>query len=228
MDCGASLMRKRAIYTLSVLAVLLLVRGLHAILFELPGYPDQGPVSRILYIEGPAAFTAFLGFFAALVASAAYLITENFWYDSLAVATIEVSMAFAAINLTTHAIRARIVWGIWWTWDATLTTMFICFLLYLSYLVLRTAIDEPSRRALLSSVFCIFAFADIPIVWYSISWFRTLQPTPALRGGWQIESTLNWTWPALLLVALILILIRQRQEEMRREIDGLRRLAHAV
>jgi heme exporter protein C len=96
----------------------------------------------------------------------------------------------------------------------------ICFLLYLSYLVLRTAIDEPSRRARMSAVFSIFAFADVPIVWFALGTGSTL------RG--QVQSTVYWNWVALLLVASILVLLRFRQEEIRREIDGLRRLAHAV
>src|SRR5262249_19757784 len=148
----------------------------HAILLQVPDDAEQGPIYRIIYFHVPAAFTAFTGFFTALVASALYLITKNLWYDSLAVATTEVSLAFATVNLVTGSIWARIIWGIWWTWDARLTTMFICFLLYLSYLALRTAIEEPSQRALMSAVFSIFAFADLPIVWKSIEWFRTQHP----------------------------------------------------
>src|SRR6266567_900943 len=222
-------MRKTTIYVLAVLAALLLVRNLHAILLQVPDDAEQGPIYRIIYFHVPAAFT---GFFVALVASVFYLSTKNFKYDSLAVAVTEVSLAFATVNLVTGSIWARIIWGIWWTWDARLTTMFICFLLYLSYLVLRPALEEPTQRALISGVFSIFAFADVPIVWFSIEWFRTQHPQPVLRGGGQMDpfmkSTMYWNWPALMLVAAILVLVRLRQEEMRREIDGLRRLAHAV
>jgi heme exporter protein C len=225
-------MRNKTIYVLSALAILLLVRNLHAILLQVPDDIEQGPIYRIIYFHVPAAFTAFTGFFAALVASVMYLATKNFRYDAMAVAITEVSLAFAAVNLVTGSIWARVIWGIWWTWDARLTTMFICFLLYLSYLVLRTAIDEPTQRAKMSAVVSIFAFADVPIVWYSIEWFRTQHPQPVLRGGGQMDpfmkSTMYSNWPALMLVAVILILLRLRQEEMRREIDGLRRLAHAV
>src|SRR5262249_61006049 len=129
-------------------------------------------------------------------------------------------------------ILARVIWGIWWTWDERLTTMFICFLLYLSYLVLRTAIEEPSQRALMSAVFSIFAFADVPIVWKSIEWFRTQHPAPVLRGGGQMDpamkSVVYWNWLALMLLMVVFVLLRLRQEEMRREIEGLRTLAHSV
>jgi len=206
-------MRSKAIYVLSVLAIVLLVKNLHAMLLPVPDDP-------MLYFQLAAAFTAFTCFAAALAASILYLVEGDFWYDSLAVAITEVSIAFALIDLVTGSIRTRLIWGAWWNWDARLTTTLICFLLYLSYLVLRTAIDEPSRRARLSAVFSIFAFADVPIVWFVEG------PGSTLRG--QVQSTVYWNWVALLMVASILVLLRFRQEEMRREIDGLRRLAHAV
>src|SRR5882762_7525715 len=223
-------MRKTTIYVLAVLAALLLVRNLYAIMLQVPDDAEQGPIYRIIYFHVPAAFTAFTGFFVALVSSVLYLWTKNFWYDSLDVAVTEVSLAFAAVNLVTGSIWARIIWGIWWTWDARLTTMFICFLLYLSYLVLRPALEEPTQRALISAVFNIFAFADVPIVWYSIEWFRTQHPQPVLRGGGSMDpsmkSTIYWNWLALLLLMAVFVLLRLRQEEMRRELDGLRRFAH--
>jgi heme exporter protein C len=81
-------------------------------------------------------------------------------------------------------------------------------------------------------VFNIFAFADVPIVWYSIEWFRTQHPAPVLRGDGQIEpvmkSMIYWNWLALMLLMVVFVLIRLRQEQMQREVDGLRRLAHAV
>jgi len=219
-------MRNRAIYVLSGLAILLLVRNLYVILLQIPDNPEQGPIYRLVYFQLPAACTAFTCFAAAFAGSVLYLVKGNFWYDSLAVAVTEVSLAFAMVDLVTGSIRARLVWGFWWIWDARLTTMFIYFLLYLSYLVLRTAIDEPSRRALLSAVFSIFAFVDMPVVWCAIDRFHIDRAGPTLNGG--AAASLYSNWPALMMVAAILVLLRFRQEETRREIDGLRRLAHAV
>ncbi len=213
-------MRNKAIYILCALAAVLLVRNLYVMLLQVPDNPDQGPIYRLIYFQLPAACTAFTCFVAALAASILYLTEREFLYDSLAVAITEVSLVFAMIDVATGSIRARLVWGSWWIWDARLTTMFISFLLALSYLVLRTAIDEPSRRALLSAVFSIFAFVDLPVVWYAIDWFHTQRPGPALGG--EASPLLYWNWPALMLVAAILVLLRFRQEEMRREIDGLR------
>ena len=218
-------MRKKAIYVLAVLAILLLVRNIHRIMLEVPDDAAQGPIARIIYFHVPAAFTAFTGFFVALIASVMYLVTKNLKYDSLAVAVTEVSLAFATVNLVTGPIWARIIWGIWWTWDSRLTSALICVLLYGGYLLLRDAIDDPTKRARISSVYNIFAFADVPIVWYSIRWWRTQHPQPMILPP-DLRSALNWNWLALILLMTIFILLRLRQEEMRREVDGLRRLAH--
>jgi len=126
----------------------------------------------------------------------------------------------------------RIIWGIWWTWDWRLTSMLVCFLLYAGYLVLRRAVEEPTQRATLAGIFSIFAFADVPIVFFSIKWWRTQHPQPVVWGGGSIDpamkSVLYWNFLAVLLIGLVLVLIRLRQEETQREIDALRRTAHAL
>src|SRR4051812_48028402 len=151
-------MRNKAVWILSAVAALLLVRNLYVMLLQIPDNPEQGPVYRLIYFQLPAACTAFTCFAAACAASILYLTEREFLYDSLAVAITEVSLAFAMIDLVTGSIRGRLLWGSWWIWDPRLTVMFIGFLLALSYLALRTSIDEPSRRALLSGAFAIFAF----------------------------------------------------------------------
>src|SRR4051812_2263392 len=165
-------MRNKAVWILSALAALLLVRNLYAILLQIPDNPEQGPIYRLIYFQLPAACTAFTCFAAAFAASILFLTEREFLYDSLAVAITEVSLVFAMIDLVTGSIRARLLWGAWWIWDAKLTTMFIGFLLALSYLALRTSIDEASRRAVLSAVFSIFALVDLPVVWYAIESFH--------------------------------------------------------
>jgi heme exporter protein C len=150
----------------------------------------------------------------------------------VAVSVTEVGLAFLAANLVTGSIWARIIWGIWWTWDARLTSALICWLLYAGYLMLRRAIEEPTQRATFAAVFSIFAFTDVPIVWFSIKWWRTQHPQPVLWGGGSIDpvmkATLYWNLLALLLVAAVLVLIRLRQEEQQRELESLRRYAHAI
>jgi heme exporter protein C len=227
-------MREKLIYLLSALAALLLARNLY-IMFQLPDEAQQGAIYRIMFFHVPAAMVAFAGYFIALVLSVLYLTTKNLRYDAIAAATVEVSLAFATVNLVTGSIWARIIWGIWWTWDHRLTSTFVGWLLYAGYIMLRSAISEPARRATLSSVLSIFAFADVVIIWKSIEWWRNQHPGPVLdirTGGGQIDpamqSTLYWNLLALALFAAVLVLVRMRQEEMERQISSLRQMAHSM
>jgi len=227
-------MREKLIYLFCAAAMALLVWDLYRIFTVLPDEANQGAIYRIIYFHVPAAITSMVGFFVAMVASALYLISKNLRFDSVAAAVTEVSVVFAAVNLVTGSIWGRIIWGIWWTWDARLTSMLVCWLLYAGYLMLRRAIDEPTQRARLSAVLSIFAFVDVIIVWKSIEWWRTQHPGPVLsirNGGGMapgMESPLWWNLLALALVAASLVLLRMRQEGIRRELDALRRHAHAL
>ena len=227
-------MRNKIIVGLSVVAAALLAFNLYKVFVVLPDEINQGAIYRIIYVHVPAAITAFTCFFGAMVASALFLIRGEMRYDAVAAAATEVGLVFATVNLVTGSIWARIIWGIWWTWDARLTSMFVCWLLYAGYLMLRRAIDEPGQRARLSAVLSIFAFTDVIIVWKSIEWWRTQHPAPVLSirsgGGMSegMEAPIWWNYLALAIIALILIMVRMRQEDVRREIDSMRRWAHAL
>ncbi len=207
--------------------------NLYTIFMKLPDELNQGMIYRIIYFHLPAALTCFTAFFCGLVASAGYLTTKDMRYDAVAASVTEVGLAFATVNLVTGSIWGRIIWGIWWTWDARLTSMFVCWLLYVAYLMLRRAIEEPVQRARLSAVLSIFAFTDVIIVWKSIEWWRTQHPGPVLtiRGGGGMapgmQAPIYWNWLAMMLLGAILVAVRMRQENMRREIDSLRREAYA-
>lgn len=227
-----SVVRERIVYILAAAAAILLVWNLYTICLGLPDESMQGSIYRIIFFHVPAALTAFIGFFAALVLSAWYLASGSLAADSLAASITEVSVVFAIVNLVTGSIWAHIIWGVWWTWDARLTSMLVCVLIYCGYLMLRKAIDEPTRRARLSAALSIFAFADVVIVYKSIVWFRTLHPAPVLSirtGGGHMdpamERTLYYNLLALVIVAITLIIVRARQEGLQREIDSLRRYA---
>jgi heme exporter protein C len=225
-------MREKLIYAMGILAALVLTRNLYYIFMVHPDEADQGMIFRIIFFHVPAAWTALLFALVAAIGSICYLVTKNFKWDSLAVSITEVGLAFLAVNLITGAIWARIIWGIWWTWDARLTSALICWILYAGYLMLRHAIDEPSMRARIAAVFSILAFADVPIVWFSIKLWRTQHPQPVVWGGGTIDpnyrTTLFANFLAILLIGVVLTMIRHRQEETQREIYSLRRLAHTV
>jgi heme exporter protein C len=224
-------MRDYILYGLGVAAALLLARDIQVIA-GLPPEASQGAIFKIIFFHVPMAMTAMLCSFVALVGSAMFLATKNFKYDAVAVAVTEVGLAFLAANLVTGSIWARVIWGIWWTWDARLTSALVCWLLYAGYLMLRRAIDEPTQRATFAAVFSIFAFIDVPIVIFSIKWWRTQHPQPVFWGGGSIPpdwfALAGWNWLAMILLGIVLTAIRLRQEESQREIDSLRRMAHAM
>jgi heme exporter protein C len=228
-------MRERLSIVLAAIAALLLANNLHAMFLSLPDEAMQGAIYRILFFHAPAAMVGMIGYFVALTLSIMYLSFGDFKYDSLAASVIEVSLAFSLVNIVTGSIWARIIWGIWWTWDYRLTSALVCVLIFSGYLMLRRAIDEPTQRARLSSALCIFGCVDVVIVWKSIEWFRNQHPGPVLdfrTGGGRMDPAMShvfyMNFLALLLVATALVLIRTRQESTAREIDSLRRLAHAV
>jgi heme exporter protein C len=217
---------------LTGLAAVLLGRNLYVMLLRLPDEAMQGPIYRIIFFHVPSAWTAFTGFFAAMVASIIFLAKKDLRFDALAVSVTEVGLAFGAANLITGMIWGRIIWGIWWTWDPRLTSMLICWLLYLGYLMLRRAVEEPIERAKLSAVLSIFAFADVPVVFFSIKWWRTQHPQPVVWAGGSMDlamwNMLFLNWVPLLLLGVVLVAVRMRQEEAERELAALRRRAHAL
>ena len=227
-------MRLKIILILATLSGLILAWNLHTMFLQVPDEANQGAIFRIIYFHVPAAITSFTGFFLAMFAGIGYLASKDLRFDAAAASITEVSLAFATITLITGSIWGRIIWGIWWTWDARLTSYFVCWLMYAGYLMLRRAIDEPTTRARLSAVLSIFACVDIVIVWKSIEWWRTQHPGPVLsirNGGGMapgMEAPIWWNFLALLMLSAALILVRSRQESMRSEIDSLRRHAHAL
>ena len=226
-------MRLKIIVALSMLSGAILAWNLHTIFLKVPDELNQGAIFRIIYFHVPAAITSFTGFFVAMFAGVGYLVKKDLKLDAAAAGITEVSLAFATITLITGSIWGRIIWGLWWTWDPRLTSYFVCWLMYVGYLMLRQAIDEPNTRARMSAVLSIFACIDIVIVWKSIEWWRTQHPGPVLSirsgGGMApgMEAPLWYNLIALLLLSAVLILIRMRQQAMQREIESLRRYAHA-
>ncbi|HUQ91673.1 MAG TPA: cytochrome c biogenesis protein CcsA [Bryobacteraceae bacterium] len=228
-------MREKILYAVGILAGLWLVRNLYVMFLGLPDEADQGAIYRIIFFHVPSWWTCFTAYFCAGVASILYLLKHKTRYDTLAVATVEVGTAFTVIGLVTGTIWARIIWGIWWTWDPRLTWALITCIVYAGYLMLRHAIDDPTARAKNAAVLCIFSFASVVITFKAIDWWRTQHPGPVISmrtGGGRMdpgmESMLFQNWAALLLLAIVLVAVRMRQEDVQREVESLRRYAHAI
>jgi heme exporter protein C len=228
-------MREKITYGLAIAAAAMFTYTLYRMFFLIPDEIMQGAIYRIMFFHIPAAFIGMTGFFVAMTMSVWYLSSKDLKFDSLAASVVEVAVIFASINIVTGSIWARIIWGIWWTWDYRLTSQLVCVLIFFGYLMMRRAIDEPTQRARLSAALCIFGCVDVVVVWKSIEWFRNNHPGPVLSfrtGGGHIdpamEHTIYLNLIPMLLMAVALVLIRTRQEATAREIDSLRRLAHAA
>lgn len=223
-------MRDKILIVLGIAVMALLARDI-LIMVGLPPEKSQGAIFKIIFFHVPVAMTAMTASGVALIASVLFLVTKNFFFDALAVSVTEVGLAFLAANLVTGSIWARPIWGIWWTWDARLTSALVCWILYASYLMLRHAIDEPTQRATFSAVFSIFCFIDVPIVIFSIKWWRTQHPQPVFWGGGSIPADwfalAGWQLLAMLLLGTMLTILRVRDEESQREIESIRRMAHS-
>ena len=214
--------------------VLLLLAAAYAAFFIAPTDIKQGLVYRILFLHVPSAWTGLTAFFICFVANLMYVWLRTPRWDWLGISAAEVGLAFTTVVLVTGPIWAHPVWGIWWTWDARLTSTFVLWLLYVSYLLLRTLVEEPDRRALFSALFGIFAFIDVPLVFGSIRWWRTQHPQPIVMGepGSGLDPTmwnvLRFSWLAMLGLMTLLLLARYRLEAMRGDLEILRREAEAV
>jgi heme exporter protein C len=166
------------------LAVAGLAAGIVMALGVAPREATQGNVQRIMYVHVPAILVAYLAFAVVLVASVIYLWRRVDGADRLAHASAEVGVVFTGINIATGSIWGKPTWGTWWTWDARLTSVCIMFVIYLGYLLLRAMIEDRERAARFAAVLGIVAALDIPLVHFSVSWWRTLhQPSTLLRPG---------------------------------------------
>ena len=213
---------KRLFPILAVLTAVMLVYGLYQALVMAPTERTMGDVQRIFYYHVPSAWTAFLLFFVNLVASVVYLVKRNPKVDALAMVSAEVGVVFCTVVLVTGPIWARPVWGIWWTWDVRLTSTLVLWLIYVSYLLLRRFSDS-AQAPVLAAVLAIFGALDIPLVYFSIWFFRTQHPQPVIGGGGSIDPRM-WrvlliNWMAFLCFALLMGWSRYRLETMRREVE---------
>src|SRR5664280_3805407 len=165
-----------------VLTLGLLAFSTYQALFVAPTEQTMGEVQRIFYYHVPSAWTAGVCFFVNFLASVVYLWKRNLAADAVAAASAEVGVTFCTIVLITGPIWARPVWGIWWTWDARLTTTLVLWLIYVSYLLLRRFAAGPQVQTL-AAVLGIFGALDVPIVYMSNRWWVGQHPAPVFGGG---------------------------------------------
>ena len=181
-------MKKLAIALSIALTVFLLAWGFYQAIYVAPLDAMQGEIFRIIFYHVPSASVAFLFFAVSLAGSIGYLACRRNrpeWAqaaDAWALAGAEVGVVFCSVVLTTGPLWGRRAWGIWWTWDARLTTTLVLWLIYVSYLLLRRFAAGPQMQTL-AAVLGIFGALDVPIVYMSNRWWRTQHPAPVFGGG---------------------------------------------
>ena len=213
---------KRAFPILGILTAVLLSYALYGALIKAPTEQTMGDVQRIFYYHVPSAWTAFLLFFANFVASIVYLIGRNTKADAVAVVSAEVGLVFCTVVLVTGPLWARPVWGIWWTWDVRLTSTLVLWLIYVSYLILRR-FSTSSQTPVLAAALAIFGALDVPLVYFSIWFFRTQHPSPVIGGGGSLDPrmlhVLLINWAAFSCLAALVCWSRYRLEILNREVE---------
>ncbi|MBA7663958.1 Cytochrome c biogenesis protein CcsA [subsurface metagenome] len=155
----------------------LMMAALFMVFVYVPTEKHTGIVQRIFYFHVPVAWVSFLAFFITFIFSILYLWKRAMKWDAIAYASAEVGVIFTTLVLITGPIWAKPVWGIWWTWDARLTTSLVLWLIYVAYLLVRSYATEPARGARLSAVIGIVGFIDVPIVFLTVNLWRTQHPT---------------------------------------------------
>ena len=167
--------------------------------FVTPADKVQGELARLVYIHPAQAWVAlYLSFGTATLASALYLWprTRSVTADRIAAAAVEVSTVFIALTLITGSIWGRPTWGVWWVWDARLTSTAVLGVLMLGYLALRRANDDPLLRARRSAVFAILTAINVPIVHFSVVWWKTLHQGATVftdNRHLKIHGSMAWT-----------------------------------
>ncbi len=181
-------MKKLAIGLYVLVTIVLMIWGYYQAIYVAPNDAMQGEIFRIIYYHVPSASVAFLFFAINLVGSIGYLVTRHNdppraqKFDAWALAGAEVGVVFCTVVLITGPIWGRRAWGIWWTWDARLTTTLVLWLIYMSYLLLRR-FAAGTQVQTLAAVLGIFGALDVPIVYMSNRWWRTQHPAPVFGGA---------------------------------------------
>lgn len=149
-------------------------------LFVAPPDALQGNVQRLMYIHVPSAWLAYLAFAVVFIGSIQFLRKKEPKWDMIAHASAEIGVVFTALAIALGSLWGKPVWGVWWTWDPRLTTTAVLLLIYLGYLAIHRIPESPGRRARWAAVLGIIGFLDVPIVHFSVIWWRSLHQPPTV------------------------------------------------
>jgi heme exporter protein C len=208
--------------------IILAGAGLYLGLLSSPADYQQGDSVRIMYVHVPASWMALFCYTGMAISAAVGLIWKHPLADVATKATAPVGACFTFLALFTGALWGKPMWGTWWVWDARLTSMLVLLFLYLGYIALVNAFDDPTRGVKASSILVLVGFVNVPIIKFSVDWWNTLhQPASVIKmDGPSIDASM--LWPLLLMAIayttyyLWVLLIRIRAEIVANKIRILR------
>jgi heme exporter protein C len=221
----------RGLIILTIISAVLLLAAAYGALAIAPSAigltPDETAAQRIIYFHVPVAWLSMLAFGVTAVGSVVYLVTSRRLWDSVAVSSAELGIVFTLAAMASGSLWAKPAWNTWWTWDPRLTTYTIMFLLYVAYFMLRSAMDDPARRARFAAVYGIFAFLSVPITFMSIRWWRTIHPVLIdPKSGFGLSKNMMPVFflslIAFTLFYVVLLIYRVRLERSREQVDALK------
>lgn len=183
-----------ALPVLWAITIALFAVGLYGALVAAPADYQQGETSRIMYVHVPAAWMALFVYSAMALASAVALIFRHPLADVAAKTAAPIGAAFCFLALATGSLWGKPMWGAWWVWDARLTSMFVLMLLYIGYMAIWAAIEDPHRAAMVARIVALAGAINVPIVKFSVDWWNSLhQPASVFRmDGPTIAPAMLW------------------------------------
>ena len=206
--------------------------NLYLIFFWVPTELVMGIVQRIFYVHVPMVWVGFMAFGIVAFSSVLYLLKRDAKWDRRALAAAEIGVVFLTVSMVSGAIWAKPVWGVWWTWDPKLTSVFVLWVVFIGYLMVRAYAPGRRQASVWSAVVGIIGFANVPIVYLASEWWRSLHPElvagPLSESG-SLESSMRTTlyFSTLTFALLFVYLFRARLGQQRDEeaLDELRAAA---
>jgi heme exporter protein C len=193
--------------------------GIAAVMFLVQPYlaltwapPEQfmGDTGRIIYMHVPQLEVSMLALTLNFCCALAFLFSKSFVADALAEATAEVGVYFGGVGVLLGSIWAKPTWGAWWTWDPRLTTSAILLVIYFGYLAMRRFVEDPEKRATWSAVMGIIAYVDVPVLWFSVKWWKSIHQVQSPAAKFDSQMNAVWRWSTVMFIALAVVFIYQR------------------
>jgi len=216
---------------LNVIAAIVILVALYLALIQAPDPANvdtetQRYAQRIIYFHVPHAWVGFLAFLVTFVGSVLYLLKGQRRWDILALSSVEVGVAYMTATIVTGSIWAKPTWNTWWTWDPRLTTSTVTWLIYISYIMLRSALDDPARQARFAAVYGIVGFISVPITFFAIRWWRTIHPVLFDSSSMGLSSNMRFPFffslGAFTLLYFVIMIQRIRVERLADRVDALK------